>query len=132
MELLLNLVWLLTAIAALLLLLGCSPQDRKQFLLGVGALCCAVLLLFPAISASDDLHAQAVLAEDSIAAKRLANSSGHLAPIHHFALFLICAALAVGIFFHAWFYRRRTSVRYFSAILTRQLFGRAPPAVSLV
>jgi hypothetical protein len=131
MELLLNLVWSVTAITALLLL-GCSAQDRRQLLLGVGALCCTVLLHFPAISASDDLHAQAVVAEDVSAAKRLANSSIHLSPIHHCAVFLICGALLAGIFFHTWSHRRNTSAPYFSAILVRQLFGRAPPAVSLV
>ena len=71
MEVLLNTIWLLVAIGAFLLWrpersrkARPSPRPRQtlsQFL----ALACALVLLFPVISLTDDLHAEQAAMEDS-------------------------------------------------------------------
>lgn len=73
MELLLNLIWIALGLAALLGFLRgrrvsnqLSPVPYRKPLF---ALACAVLLLFPVVSASDDLHPTQAVMEDS--SKRL-------------------------------------------------------------
>jgi hypothetical protein len=82
MELLLNLVWVAIAVASFCVLLrkrGTESQYRtvpyaKAWL----ALACVLVLLFPVVSASDDLHpAQAVLEDATKRIQQLA------APLHH-------------------------------------------------
>jgi hypothetical protein len=67
MELLLNLSWLTLGMAAYLIFLRCRTQSSLQsppYSRALLALACVVLLLFPFVSASDDLHpTQAVLEE---------------------------------------------------------------------
>jgi len=69
MELLLNLIWIsLAALAFLGFLRGrrVSRQLTVPFRTSLLALACGVILLFPVVSASDDLHpTQAVLEEAS-------------------------------------------------------------------
>ncbi|MGA8428349.1 MAG: hypothetical protein WB729_00900 [Candidatus Sulfotelmatobacter sp.] len=62
MELLLNLVWLLLAIPAYLLWRNASRAQHSSVnsLHCLFALGCALILLFPVISATDDLHAMRV------------------------------------------------------------------------
>jgi hypothetical protein len=73
MELLLNLAWLLLAIPAYRLWRSSSPAHRRhsfsslQCLLALG---CALVLLFPVISATDDLHAMRAEMEESPVSKR--------------------------------------------------------------
>jgi hypothetical protein len=73
MELLLNLAWVLLAVPAYWLWRrGASARAARkvtalQFLLALG---CAVVLLFPVISATDDLHAMRAEMEESAASKR--------------------------------------------------------------
>ena len=68
MELLLNLVWVILAVSAL----GAwgwrrnHPHSRPQLI----ALVCLLALLFPVISATDDLHAMRSEMEDSSSNKR--------------------------------------------------------------
>jgi len=67
MELLLNATWLLVAIAGALGLLRrvkASSDSTKLWVLATATLC-VVVLLFPVISMSDDLHAPIFTAEDS-------------------------------------------------------------------
>jgi hypothetical protein len=79
MELLLNLVWLLLALPAYWLW-RCGAGARAvrritalQFLLALG---CALVLLFPVISATDDLHAMRAEMEESAASKRAVRQAG--------------------------------------------------------
>ncbi len=68
MELLLNLVWLMLAVGALVAFLRVQPASaemarvscRKSLL----ALACVLVLLFPIVSASDDLHPTQAVMED--------------------------------------------------------------------
>jgi hypothetical protein len=70
MEVLLNIIWLLVAVGALVYwrpqnghAASASRRDGKY--LAVMALACALLLLFPVISLTDDLHAEQYPMEDS-------------------------------------------------------------------
>jgi hypothetical protein len=69
MELLLNLAWLLLALPAYWLwqraAAGARLRRRFSPLQGLLALGCVLVLLFPVISASDDLHAMRAEMEDS-------------------------------------------------------------------
>jgi hypothetical protein len=93
MELLLNLVWIALAIGAFLIF-GRRQQrlGRKQSFCWQSflALACVLLLLFPVISASDDLHPSQALLEDATRrAQHLAiathlsaaNSAAHMLPM---------------------------------------------------
>ncbi len=82
MELLLNLVWVALALAAFSALLrnrrAASQLPQGPYGKALLALACVMVLLFPVVSASDDLHpAQAVLEE---ATKRIQQFA---APAHH-------------------------------------------------
>lgn len=74
MELLLNLAWLLLAVPAWWLW---RPESRRggslQCLLALG---CGLVLLFPVISATDDLHAMRAEMDDSTVSKRAVQKAG--------------------------------------------------------
>ena len=131
MELLLNFVWLLLGVS-LILILRAAPKCRKQYVLALGCAACVLLLLFPGISVSDDLHAQAFVAEDSNTSKQLqqakssVSTSAFNAPFTAIVLFLLaiwCNSL--------WCVRVAGPARYLSALLDRPTLGRAPPAFRL-
>ena len=70
MEVLLNATWLLVAVEAFLFWRPAkfkgTPTDRGQgAFFGIVALACALVLLFPVISLTDDLHAEQAAMEDS-------------------------------------------------------------------
>lgn len=77
MELLLNLVWLLVVAVAIVGWL-CQNRDRSTarpgVLLQVIALACILAVLFPAISATDDLHASQLAVEASDVARKVLRS----------------------------------------------------------
>jgi hypothetical protein len=79
MELLLNLLWLLLAMPAFWLwrYSRTAPERRKfhplQCLLALG---CLLVILFPVISASDDLRAMRAEMEESQSKKNIAQSGG--------------------------------------------------------
>jgi hypothetical protein len=79
MELLLNLAWLLLAIPAYWLWRRSMPANRRhgfsslQCLLALG---CALVILFPVISATDDLHAMRAEMEESPVSKRSIQKGG--------------------------------------------------------
>jgi HAMP domain-containing protein len=79
MELLLNLVWMLLALPAYWLWRrGAATRVARrvsalQCLLALG---CALVLLFPVISATDDLHAMRAEMEDSSISKRTVRPAG--------------------------------------------------------
>jgi|SRR6185503_2835616 purine-cytosine permease-like protein len=129
MELLLNVVWVLIGGLALWSFLGSSSRSQKRFLFALVALFCAVLLLFPAISISDDLHFQAFVSEDSSASKWLP-SAAPTSPIEYWATLLLAILLAL---FHRsfWFIRKTKSILRLSTLLDRPVLGRAPPALIL-
>lgn len=70
MELLLNLAWLLLALPAYWLWRSARERRRVTPLQCLLALGCVLVLLFPVISASDDLHAMRPEIEDSSISKR--------------------------------------------------------------
>jgi hypothetical protein len=74
MELLLNLAWLLLALPSYWLWRRSARRfSSLQCLLALG---CVLVLLFPVISASDDLHAMRSEMEDSSSTKRTVRQSG--------------------------------------------------------
>jgi hypothetical protein len=77
MELLLNLVWLLLALPGYWLWRrGACAERRVSSLQCLVALGCALILLFPVISASDDLHAMRAEMEESSSSKRTVRLAG--------------------------------------------------------
>ena len=127
MELLLNVAWALVAGLAIVGFLGSAPTRMKQFLLALGALCCALLLLFPAISMSDDLHLEAFVTEDSNAGKRLANAAHLTNAEYSTAVLRVLGAPVTNLFRVIGFVRVATAVPHLSSLLERPVLGRAPP-----
>ena len=129
MELLLNLIWLVLALGSLWAYLRAFTRDRRQFLLGLGALLCILVLLLPAISITDDLHLDAVAVEDSSAVKRALSQVIDRVP-------LTCA-IWIGISLLAYLFAvsRRKNWRPLIALLPRPfspgfprfIASRAPP-----
>ncbi len=86
MELLLNLIWLALAVGALL----AFARDRNSFVRTLPvlerrsliALACVVVLLFPVVSASDDLHPTQAVMEDASKKVQLAIAPLHLLQTH--------------------------------------------------
>jgi hypothetical protein len=79
MELLLNLAWMLLALPAYWLWrrdAGARAERWVSSLQCLLALGCALVLLFPVISASDDLHAMRAEMEDSSISKRTVRQAG--------------------------------------------------------
>ena len=79
MELLLNLAWMLLALPAYWLWrrdAGSRTARGVNALQCVLALGCVLVLLFPVISASDDLHAMRAEMEDSSISKRTVRQAG--------------------------------------------------------
>ncbi len=80
MELLLNLAWVLLGLPAYWLWrrrAGARAARRFDSLQVLLALGCALVLLFPVISASDDLHAMRAEMEDSSINKRTVRQAGN-------------------------------------------------------
>ncbi len=67
MEILLNLAWLLVTIVCSIVLLSHARKqpDATRLWVVVTAVVCIMVLLFPVISMTDDLHAELFTAEDS-------------------------------------------------------------------
>jgi hypothetical protein len=82
MELLLNLVWLALALLAFTAFVrgrkASARHPRASYRTALLALACVVVLLFPVVSASDDLHPTQAVLED--ASKRVQKMA---APHHH-------------------------------------------------
>ena len=132
MELLLNIVWFAIASVALGEFARRACPDRKQFLLALGALGCVLLLLFPIVSISDDLHYQTFVAEDSVAAKRMVSNTAHLHPVSPLLWFGVSLlVIFVGLRRSSWFLREQPALPYRSPLLQHPGFGRAPPAALL-
>jgi hypothetical protein len=78
MELLLNLAWVLLALPAYWLWRRGAGARVRRFSArqGLLALGCALVLLFPVISATDDLHVMRAEMEDSSTSKRTVRQAG--------------------------------------------------------
>lgn len=104
MELLLNLAWLLVAIATVTLWVRQSRRGTSGALslcLQSIALVCALAVLFPAISATDDLHATQLAVEASDVARKVlrsvntVSSSGAVDWLHFLPAVLLLPLLVV-------------------------------------
>jgi hypothetical protein len=131
MEFLLNVVWAMLAGMAISAFLLSVPARRRRFLFAFAALCCALLLLFPSISISDDLHFQAFVSEDSNPGKKLA-SGAHLNVEHFTALVFALSAVLASLFRVTGFIGIPAAVPNLSSLLERPVLGRAPPLASAV
>jgi len=82
MELLLNLIWLMLAVSALFAFLRGqrAPARMAQvpYRRSLIALACVALLLFPVVSASDDLHPTQAVMEEASKRAQLAAAPLHL------------------------------------------------------
>lgn len=132
MELLLNILWLaLAGLASLPVLRKRSRPARREgvpYLTALLAVSCAIVLLFPFISASDDLHPTQAIAEDS--SKRAHHGiAASDAGVTLFPVVLL-ALLGLAVFSPAelaWFTPRRVRAIALDGE-SLPLFGRAPPA----
>jgi hypothetical protein len=137
MELLLNLAWVLVAIAAVVLWLrpkrrGLSAGRVSLFLQSV-ALACALAVLFPAISATDDLHAAQLAVEAQDVARKVlrsmntVSSSSAVDWLHFLPAFLLLAVMMAPC--HR-FVRTVSECSLFvlEAVSFSSLISRAPPA----
>jgi hypothetical protein len=81
MELLLNLIWLALAVGALAAFMRGHQRPTQtaevSYRMSLLALACVLVLLFPVISASDDLHPTQAVVEDASKRVQLA-----IAPLH--------------------------------------------------
>lgn len=132
MEAVLNLVWIALALGAFWAFVRCWPQSGVHsggYHQALFALACALLLLFPIISASDDLHStQAVLEEATKRVQPLA-SPLQLSPGSSTSL-MLPILLALSMFFAVVSRRRRSPVVSRARALDGYhlvLRGRAPP-----
>ena len=135
MELFLNICWLALLLPAFLLWLQRASRSRstRASLAIVCSLGCVLVLLFPVISASDDLHAVGQAMEES---KRTFHHGGHgghaLTSVAHSSLFTLpvfsspkAALEQVGA--TTWF-----SPHSLATFVTLHHTGRAPPATRLI
>jgi hypothetical protein len=76
MELLLNLCWLLLTVPAFYCWMRRRNRAESRPYIIIVALTCLLTLLFPVVSASDDLHAMRQEMEDSNATKRSLKQAG--------------------------------------------------------
>jgi hypothetical protein len=135
MELLLNLAWIVMALAAFCLFLRnrrvSSQLPRVQYGKALLALACVLVLLFPVISASDDLHPTQAVLED--ATKRMQQA---VAPLHHVQVsptaVMLPASLAVLLVFALAGSQFSTPPACEARVIHRERTprdGRSPPAL---
>ncbi len=133
MELLLNLAWLLLALPAFCLWRGSrtSPASRRftslQCLLALG---CLLVILFPVVSATDDLRAMRNEMEESPASKRSvrhANSEKASAGKWQNSPALVATATAMTVNAEGW-QPLPAPILFMPAAPAVERAGRAPPA----
>jgi hypothetical protein len=138
MELLLNLAWLLLVLPAYCLWRGsrtASSERKFSSLQALLALGCALVLLFPVISATDDLHAMRAEIEESPCSKRSVRQvSTDKASGWHVRLQTPPAAVENFRIFAPGFERANVAVSPNFSLSTEPAVlraGRAPPAARL-
>jgi hypothetical protein len=129
MELFLNLCWLALLLPAYALWRRRISSDRSTSLVFICTLGCVLVLLFPVISASDDLHAIGQAMEES---KRSLRYGGHSACTQHSVAHSLQFALPVSASAKASFEQAGTvlsfSPRSLATFFASRPTGRAPPA----
>lgn len=137
MELLLNLIWITLALAALCAFASRrsnSPQvPGSRWIKALLALTCSIVLLFPIISASDDLHPVQAAVEDASKRVQLALASGSAdrttaptAAILFFVAFSMCLLFASAASWRRCEYQVAVRVLHGERLPAR---GRAPPRI---
>ena len=135
MELLLNLTWLLLALPAYWLWQGRNATRRfssAQCLLALG---CVLVILFPVISATDDLRAMRAEMEESPASERnLRQANTDNKPLLHAGWHSPAAVSGSAIFFTAVESWQHVSRPYLSTPVAPVIerAGRAPPSLFFV
>jgi hypothetical protein len=138
MELLLNLAWLLLALPAYGIWRQgavAKRQNRFNSLQGLLALGCLLVLLFPIISATDDLHAMRAEMEEPGATKRSVRQASQdkvsvkASRLHHSPAILVKAS-AFALSCDSW---RESVIPSSSPLAAPSILraGRAPPIFSL-
>ena len=130
MELILNLCWLMLLLPAYMLWRQKASSEFSKrssafFILTLGF---AVLLLFPVISASDDLHAVGQAMEES---EGMSRQDAHRACVHHGAAHLCQPALpaceSFNVSFEVFSLAQAIEQSASRSLFTTQQLGRAPP-----
>lgn len=127
MELLFNIAWL--AIVGIVGIVVVARRRAIALPVAIAALVCVAILLFPAVSVSDDLHQEVLLVEDS--SKRIAQALGVNHAVHFDTAVLFLAIVALASLF-AFASRILTAPRMACRTLDGYLLsadGRAPPAL---
>jgi len=135
MELLLNLVWVTVALMALSAFQrrrrSCTWTARVPYLKALLALTCMLVLLFPVVSASDDLHPTQAVLED--ASKRIHQlvaplQQDHITPPDGTLPALLAIYLLSSLLVLKW---RRPDVSAARVLVRKRLprIGRAPPSL---
>lgn len=138
MELLLNLAWLLLIVPAFCLWWGSRmAREKRSFsaLQALLALGCVLVMLFPVISATDDLLAMRAEIEESPASKRsVRQATADKASASNLKLQTPPALLsqAESFNFSPEFFEQQSRPPALRAIVLVRRVGRAPPAVDLV
>jgi hypothetical protein len=135
MELLLNLAWLALALLSLGIFIGRREETVRHSRVPHGtaflALACALVLLFPVVSASDDLHPSQAVLED--ATKRIQQMA---APQHHgnfgssssmAPALLVAYLLAALVVLQVW--RSDPSEARVVSFAHKPISGRSPPSL---
>jgi hypothetical protein len=136
MELLLNLAWLLLALPAYYLWRNStSALAKRRFssLQAILALGCLLIVLFPVVSATDDLHVMRAEMEESPASKRSIRQASTEKPAFshsHYQSFLVLNSSPLLISAEAW-----NQIPLYRSSAPSDAFirktGRAPPASAL-
>ncbi len=135
MELLLNLVWVTLALMALGAFLrqrhSCTRTARIPYATSLLALACMVVLLFPVVSASDDLHPTQAVLED--ATKRIGQMVAPLQNVQgHTPMDGLPAVLAILLMCSLPVLQGQQPEVQAARLLVREhlpLAGRAPPSL---
>jgi hypothetical protein len=131
MELLLNLIWLTLGIGAFLIFQHRQPhscRERLPYRRGLLALACALLLLFPIVSASDDLHPTQALLED--ATRRIQHFASPLQISHNSHAPMLLLLVTLCLWFALTVQQKRQPVQSKTHALSGYCLrarGRAPP-----
>jgi hypothetical protein len=133
MELLLNAIWLVISAAPIAWWVRTHSfaSRRREFCLGVGAMLCVGMLLFPPISVSDDLHNDVFAAEDANSSKKMLVGGTHARASFPCAVPPVAPVAAfLGMFCPTQSYPVLSfTLASNSSQFVRLLPGRAPPAV---
>ncbi|HEX8926125.1 MAG TPA: hypothetical protein VF786_10055 [Terriglobales bacterium] len=129
MELFLNLCWLALLLPAYWLWQRRHPSDQsvRRSAVIVGALGCVLMLLFPVVSASDDLHAPAQAIEESKNSFRQGSPPACAAHSAHTLPFVSPSLAGAQVGFSQIGVLQSISVHSSAALFASAAAGRSPP-----